>query len=168
MSETERRRRRRIFWLLLLVIVLGYPVLVFTSTRSGLAVGLQHDVAAERQLLRALNYAGDQLPQGGFGTQSGQPVIAGMDPAVLQQEMGGPSVTAGGQPASAPAIGSPPAPNPAGGGTASAPAGGRSPGPAPPPPPPAPGPPQPGADPDPMQSPNRQRPVQRSSTKRRE
>ena len=118
----KRRRRWRAFLLLTVLTLLVYPALLVTSTSRGLAAGLRHDVDAQRALLRSLNYAGDIGPEGGFGTDSGQPGVAPIDQAALLGQLGAAELQAEVQPdqvAPSPEAGS----QPGQGGGGAAPAG---------------------------------------------
>ncbi|MFN2466411.1 MAG: hypothetical protein ABR598_09135 [Candidatus Dormibacteria bacterium] len=88
------RRRWRVLLLLALVLLLGYPVLLVVSTRAGLFLGLQRDVNARSELVRALNYAGDRDSAVRFVADTGQPPIAPLDPrALIAQTTDDPSAT---------------------------------------------------------------------------
>jgi len=87
-DQPERRRRRlRILILFGLVLLLGYPVLLALSTRAGLSLGLQRDINAQRDLIRALNYSGNRDTAVRYGYDTGQPPIAPLDPEALNHQL---------------------------------------------------------------------------------
>ncbi|MFN2464160.1 MAG: carboxypeptidase-like regulatory domain-containing protein [Candidatus Dormibacteria bacterium] len=90
------RRRWRILVLFGMVLALGYPLLLDASTGAGLSLGLRHDVNAQRELLRALNYAGDRDVAVDFGSDVGQPLIIPLDAAALGRELGDPLLASSG------------------------------------------------------------------------
>ncbi|GAC1336296.1 MAG: hypothetical protein NVSMB17_19850 [Candidatus Dormibacteria bacterium] len=120
-DEVARGRRRwRLLVLFGLVLALGYPLLLDAATGAGLSLGLRRDVNAQRDLLRALSYAGDRDGAVGFSSDAGQPLIAPLDRAALSRQLGDslppssdPTPVPGAAPATSPTVPPPAAASPA-------------------------------------------------------
>ncbi len=142
--DRERRRRRALLLLLLFIPAL-YILVLFWAAGVGVAYGLAHDVSAQVQLARALNYSGDGgVDKAAFKDDSGLLPVAPLDPNIGLDALGDAPPSPSPSPSGRPSDGGLPTPSPAGPTTSSpspSPSPGGNPGPKPSPSPsPAPSP----------------------------